>query len=463
MAKQDIQTIIGSSISKDETLLKNFKSIKSCFVGWVESYNATSGTVNVQPAIQDFIPNDEQSGKNYRNSPLLVNVWVLGTFKSTAIEKGDKAVCFVLDQKSNDFFKCIYDSGLSLGFQTFKPKTSAQKSVCDCVCVILGDASFQEIYNAVSAIDIDLSNKADIDGTYPDMTVGNATNADSATKATQDEDGNNIPNTYAKQTGTYPDMTVGNASQLGGVDAASYAQLSQVLRIDVWQDISKSGKRAVASNVYKPYNYGYYNGWIKCIDILGAYYAGGDSEAVFAIHQGNNPWSYGLLRVYFYTGGNSLSSISLKYVGIDSNSGGLTPEDIRGVYNSETKHLFIYIKGKSTFNSIGVQLISNLGTDIFDSMNLPFENSTEPTDYISCQWGDIYAGEVTKNGAPVLAIDPTKLTPSTDNGWSGGTSSSIPSTAGAYWVKVDNQPITLIAYYVGGDWVSGTTIWYKQA
>lgn len=219
MAKQDIQTIIGSSISKDEALLKNFKSIKSCFVGWVESYNETSGTVNVQPAIQDYIPNDEQSGKNYRNSPLLVNVWVLGTFKSTVIEKGDKAVCFVLDQKANDFFKCIYDSSISLGFQTFKPKTSAQKSVCDCVCVILGDASFQEVYEAISAIDTALENKADIDGTYPNMTVGNATNVTEsingnpitnifendgatvkkATQAIEDENGNNIFGTYLQK------------------------------------------------------------------------------------------------------------------------------------------------------------------------------------------------------------------------------------------------------------------------
>ena len=201
MAKQDIQTIIGSSISKDETLLKNFKSIKSCFVGWVESYNETSGTVNVQPAIQDFISNDEQSGKNYRNSPLLVNVWVLGTFKSTAIEKGDKAVCFVLDQKSNDFFKCIYDSGISLGFQTFKPKTSAQKNICDCVCIILGDASFQEVYEAISAIDTALENKADIDGTYPDMTVGKAT------QATEDGEGNNIFETYTQKS-TLPLLAV---------------------------------------------------------------------------------------------------------------------------------------------------------------------------------------------------------------------------------------------------------------
>ena len=86
-------------------------------------------------------------------------------------------------------------------------------------------------------------------GNYPNMTVGNAVNAEtaaSATKATQDSAGNNIVNTYATkseleeglagkqptgnyalQDGTYPQMTVGtatNATQLGGVAASSYAR-----------------------------------------------------------------------------------------------------------------------------------------------------------------------------------------------------------------------------------------------
>lgn len=45
--------------------------------------------------------------------------------------------------------------------------------------------------------DVDLSNYAEVDGTYPQMTVGNATNAQSAAKATQDGDGNVISSTYA--------------------------------------------------------------------------------------------------------------------------------------------------------------------------------------------------------------------------------------------------------------------------
>lgn len=82
-------------------------------------------------------------------------------------------------------------------------------------------------------------------GNYPNMTVGNATNADTAntaTKATQDGGGNNIENTYATkdeladglagkqptgnyalQNGTYPDMTVGNATNAENAENANTA------------------------------------------------------------------------------------------------------------------------------------------------------------------------------------------------------------------------------------------------
>lgn len=75
------------------------------------------------------------------------------------------------------------------------------------------------------------------DGTYPEMTVGNATNAQSATKATQDGNGNNIVDTYARQNGTYPNMTVGNATNAvkatqdsnGNNIADTYAQKNNLL------------------------------------------------------------------------------------------------------------------------------------------------------------------------------------------------------------------------------------------
>lgn len=105
--------------------------------------------------------------------------------------------------------------------------------------------------------DVDLSGYAQVNGTYPNMTVGNATNAvnatnatnaenatsaASATKATQDGAGNDIANTYATktevteglagkqptgdyalQTGSYPSMTVGNASNATNADHADTA------------------------------------------------------------------------------------------------------------------------------------------------------------------------------------------------------------------------------------------------
>ena len=105
--------------------------------------------------------------------------------------------------------------------------------------------------------DVDLSGYAQVGGTYPGMTVGNATNAvnatnatnaenatsaASATKATQDGSGNVIANTYATKTevteglagkqptgnyalqnGTYPDMTVGNASNADHATSADSA------------------------------------------------------------------------------------------------------------------------------------------------------------------------------------------------------------------------------------------------
>ena len=82
-------------------------------------------------------------------------------------------------------------------------------------------------------------------GNYPNMTVGNATQAESATtatRATQDAAGNNIQNTYATKTelsdgldgkqdagdyalqnGTYPNMTVGNATNAENAESANTA------------------------------------------------------------------------------------------------------------------------------------------------------------------------------------------------------------------------------------------------
>ena len=62
------------------------------------------------------------------------------------------------------------------------------------VACVLVDGAYK--YDVLSGI-VDLSNYAQINGTYSGMTVGKATNADNATKATQDASGNVITTTYA--------------------------------------------------------------------------------------------------------------------------------------------------------------------------------------------------------------------------------------------------------------------------
>ena len=76
-----------------------------------------------------------------------------------------------------------------------------------------------------------LNGKANTSGTYPNMTVGNATHADSAdsaVKATQDGNGDNIAATYAKQNGTYPNLAAGEAKGLSKVGTVYADSASRV-------------------------------------------------------------------------------------------------------------------------------------------------------------------------------------------------------------------------------------------
>lgn len=73
--------------------------------------------------------------------------------------------------------------------------------------------------------DIDLSNYAQINGTYAGMTVGNATNAQTATNAQQL--GGVAAANYAQINGTYSGMTVGNATNATNADTADSATSAQ--------------------------------------------------------------------------------------------------------------------------------------------------------------------------------------------------------------------------------------------
>ena len=90
----------------------------------------------------------------------------------------------------------------------------------------------EERYEYVGTVNgADLAGYAKTSGSYPNMTVGNATHADSAdsaAKATQDGNGDNIAATYAKQNGTYPNLTAGEAKGLSKVGAVYADSASRV-------------------------------------------------------------------------------------------------------------------------------------------------------------------------------------------------------------------------------------------
>lgn len=90
----------------------------------------------------------------------------------------------------------------------------------------------EERYEYVGTVNgADLAGYAKTSGSYPNMRVGNATHADSAdsaAKATQDGNGDNIAATYAKQNGTYPNLAAGEAKGLSKVGTVYADSASRV-------------------------------------------------------------------------------------------------------------------------------------------------------------------------------------------------------------------------------------------
>lgn len=134
--KLDMLSYLGTDYAKDKQLIKKILSNPTILVGWVDSFNADNGTVNIQPAIQDKII-DENSVLNYVNKPYLVNCWVISNTLNRQPQKGDKALILVLDEKSNNFFKSQYDSTKTLSTQTFVNTSKNIKSLANSVAIIV--------------------------------------------------------------------------------------------------------------------------------------------------------------------------------------------------------------------------------------------------------------------------------------------------------------------------------------
>lgn len=133
---ENINELVGTEYAQKKQLLESLKVQANCFVGWVDTYNAELGTINVQPAIQSEIY-DKDNAKVLKNKPFLVNVWVVANTLSRNPQRGDKALIWVLDEKSNNFFKSTFDADLPLEQQTMVSGSREYKTLSNCVAIIV--------------------------------------------------------------------------------------------------------------------------------------------------------------------------------------------------------------------------------------------------------------------------------------------------------------------------------------
>lgn len=250
----------------------------------------------------------------------------------------------------------------------------------------------------------------------------------------------------------------------GNVIDTTYGKLSQVVRTDTTQKLTDEAKSTAQKNMlsFKGTAIGECNtaGWYQVavvldntsteITIQGSYYnVPPNTVKIFAFRSYANT----MMLAAFSDGSSIYQKVRIRY-----------PND--GI----TGYVDVYMRG-NTDNPVSIYVtpyrrVENstaqaYATDVtyIGTEDNPSDTTTVIVDIIN---GINTSGQIYQQGAPVFATDPSKLTPSTANGWTQGTSSSRPSSAGVYLVKADSNPVTLIAYYSGAAWASGTTIWYKK-
>ena len=236
--------------------------------------------------------------------------------------------------------------------------------------------------------------------------------------------------------------SAGNANQLGGVAASSYAQLSQVVRTDTNQELSENQKHQALVNLSVPitdvvklsrdtkillytWDKTAFPGSATCfkIDMYGAGDYGTAGIATYVV-KGNNGSICG-------------------YLINDNNTYGYCPT-IYTYANGNDINLYIEVPDFVDTCSLVITQDYAFKNNVINS--IPLLNQAV-TDYsgtlISSSRNEVIIGY-----APVFAVDPTTLAPSTDNGWTEGNPASILPSNGLYWVAaVGTSPsVTLNAW-----------------
>lgn len=211
-----------------------------------------------------------------------------------------------------------------------------------------------------------------------------------------------------------------NANQLGGIAASSYAQLSQVVRTDAAQSLTSAQQQQARQNIVLskyatiPANT---SGWRKVANIpsytqaklclVFMYNLKIPVVATFEISHTSN-FSDGEAITFMGTGGSG-SSYSISAIQILANG----DINVNVTNQNATTYCKIFLEAYNkdgNFSTLYSFEGANTSSTVLKSLDIL--NGINTT------------GGVYQNGAPVLAIDPTKLTPSLENGWTRGSLST---------------------------------------
>lgn len=309
--------------------------------------------------------------------------------------------------------------------------------------------------------------------------ANNADNANLATKAQQDVNGNPINTTYAtkefvaEQQGTRVKVnnvnvaelsftsdpqtqitanknaiaeaqsdisdivsgaqTVGKATQdaNGNVIDTTYAKLSQVVRTDAAQTLNDDQKQIARNNITTFISKGLTSaGWYRIaelstygffeIEFCNVYYAMASSPC----------------KVFISCGALNLDKYSL--TSINSNNPSPHVKSVRLVSIENRVYIDFYYNGTLSNDTVGIVMSGVSYNEGFARITpidfTPVDDTGTILTSLDITAGINTTGGVYQNGAPVFATDPSKLAPSTANGWTQTTATGSLPSAGVYMV-----------------------------
>lgn len=233
-------------------------------------------------------------------------------------------------------------------------------------------------------------------------------------------------------------QTVGKATQdaNGNVIDETYSKLSQVVRVDAAQTLNDGQKQIARNNVTTFISKGLPSaGWYRIAELV----TSGFFEFQFNSVYYATPSS--TCKVFVSLGAQYTDKYSL--TSINSNSASPVVQSVRLIAIENKWYVDFYYNGTYSQDVIGIVMSGVSYNDAFAQITpidfTPVDNTGTVLTSLDITAGINTTGGVYQNGSPVFATDPSKLAPSTANGWTQTTATGSLPSAGVYMISFDEE------------------------